>query len=103
MSALGCTSGTGPSSSVGRNVFAEDAVRKIGRQWRLVVTEAGEIGLRRQTPVLRPLDLRGEVGRGTEAKRSREPVADLPQEQRLAREDPARISGEAPEESERSG
>jgi len=43
------------------------------------------------------------AGRGTEAKRSREPVADLPQEQRLAREDPARISGEAPEESERSG
>ncbi len=76
-------------------------MREIGRERRLVIAERRDVRLRRQPPVLRPLDLRREIARRAELVRRGQPVADLPQEQRLRREDPARVAGEAAQQRER--
>ena len=55
--------------------------------------EACQIPLRPEPPVLRPLDLGGEIGGGPEAIRTRKRVADLPEEQRLRREEVADAVG----------
>jgi len=58
-----------------------------------VVAELALVRLRRQPPVLRPLDLGGEVARRPELVRGRQRVADLAEEQRLRREDLADATG----------
>jgi hypothetical protein len=60
-----------------------------------VVAEAVLVRLRRQPPVLRPLDLGRQVGRGPELERRGQPVRDLPEQQRLRRQDPAGIAADA--------
>ena len=82
-------------------VLAEDAVREVGRDGRLVTLEPREVRLRRQAAVLRPLDLGGEVARRPELVGRRQPVADLAEQQRLRREDPAGIAREPAQQGER--
>ncbi len=82
-------------------VLAEDAVREVRRQRRLVAVEPREIRLRREPPVLRPFDLRRQIAGGTEPVRLRQRVADPPQHERLRRHDPARIAAEPAQQSER--
>ena len=55
--------------------------------------ETSQVALRREPPVLRPLDLCGEIGRGPEAIRTRKRVADLPEQQGLRREEVAGAVG----------
>ncbi len=82
-------------------VLPEHPEREIGRDRRLVVAEPVAVGVRSEAPVLRPLDLRGEVARGAEAVRTRQRVADAAQEDRLRGEDPARVSLEVAEQRQR--
>ncbi len=79
-------------------VLAKDAMREVGRQRRLVVAECSDVRLRCQPAVLRPLDLGREIARRAELVRRGKPVADLPQQQRLRRENPPRIAGKATEQ-----
>ena len=53
-------------------VVAIDAVHQIGRDRRLAVARRGAVGLGRDAPVLRPLDLGREVARRPELVRSRQ-------------------------------
>ena len=82
-------------------VLAEDAMREIGRQRRLVVAERRDVCLRRQPAVLRPFDLCRKIARRPELVRRRQPVADLPEEQRLRRENPPGVAGKAAQQRER--
>ena len=84
-------------------VLAEDTRHQVGRDRRLVRTEAAPVALRRQTPVLGPLDLGREIARGPEAVWLRQRVADLAQEQRLGREDSTRPLAASPHELRERG
>ena len=68
-----------------------------------MVAERRDVRLRRQAAVLRPLDLGREITRRPELVRRGEPVADLPQEERLRRENPTRVACEAAQQRERRG
>jgi hypothetical protein len=68
-------------------VVTEHALHQLRRDRRLVLAEPIEIGLGRQAPVLRPLDLGREIGRSGELVRHRERVADRAERQHLRRED----------------
>ena len=83
-------------------VVAEDAAHEIRGDRRLVLDEGVEVRLRREAPVLRPLDLGGQIGRRPEAVRARQPVADRAEERRLRSEDsPRRLRRVPPQLSER--
>ena len=58
-----------------------------------MLAELGAVTLRRDAPVLRPLDLGREIARGTEAIRAGERVRDPAQRQRLRRDDLADAVG----------
>ena len=77
-------------------VLAEDPRHQVLRDRRLVAVQPVAVGLRGQPPVLRPLDLGGEVARRPEAVRRRQRVPDLAQQQRLGREDPPRAFAARP-------
>jgi hypothetical protein len=66
-----------------------------------VLPEAVPVRVGRKAPVLRPLDLRGEVAGRPEAERAGQRVADPPQQQRLRREDPRLLALEVAKQRER--
>ena len=66
-----------------------------------MVAELGAIGVGREPPILRPLDLGREVAGGPEAERARQRVADPAQQKRLRREDPALVALEVAEQGQR--
>ncbi len=68
-------------------VLAVDAVHEIDRDRRLSPLRLDAVARRRDAAVLRPLDLGGEVTRGPELVRRRQPVRDLPQHERFRRQD----------------
>ena len=82
-------------------VLAEDPAHEVARQRRLVLAEPLVVGLGRETPIPRPLDLGREVARGPEAEGPRQRVADPAEKQRLGGKDPARVSLEVAEQGQR--
>ncbi len=73
-------------------VGAVDLQHQVGRERRLALAERRPVARRRDAAVLRPLDLGREVPRGAEAVSARQPVRDLPQQERLRGEDPADLA-----------
>ena len=85
-------------------VLAVHAAHEVGRDRRLVVAELREVALGRDPPVLRPFDLRREIGRRPELVRTRERVRDAAERQHLRRHDLADAIGrELVQLSERRG
>jgi hypothetical protein len=82
-------------------VLPEDAEHEVGRDRRLAVAEPAVVGVGREAPVLRPLDLGREVARRPEAERARQRVADPAQEERLRGKDPPLIAFEVAQQRER--
>ena len=83
-------------------VLAVDAEHQVGRYRRLVVAQRAEVLVGRDAAVLGPLDLGGEVSRGTELVRPTQRVPDVPERERLRGQDPLRrLGGEEAELPER--
>ena len=83
-------------------VTAEDADHQVGRDRRLVPVERLDVGVGRQAPVLRPLDLAGQVAERPELVRRRQRAADRLERQRLRRQHLAEpVADEVPELCER--
>ena len=80
-----------PAFGLPRLVGAKDALHQVVRERRLVVAELAPVGRRGQAPVLRPLDLRGEVGQRPEAERAGQRPRDRQQHRRLRREQLAEL------------
>ncbi len=68
-------------------VAVVDAVHQVGGDRRLVVAELAEVPLGRDHPVLRPLDLAGELAPREELVRRRERVRERGDDRRLVVED----------------
>ncbi len=85
-------------------VAAEDADHQVGRDRRLVPVERLDVRVGRQAPVLRPLDLAGQVAERPELVRRRQRAADRLERQRLRRQHLAEpVADEVPELRERGG
>ena len=85
-------------------VFAVDPKHEVLRNRRLVVAERAHVVGRRDAPVLRPLDLGREVGRGPEAVGPPQRVPDVAERQRLRGEDlPGRLGREELQLTQRRG
>ena len=67
-------------------VGAVDALHQVGRKRRLVVTELATVCRGREPPVLRPFDLRRQVGQRAEAVRARQRAGNWQQHGRLRRQ-----------------
>ncbi len=84
-----------------------DAVHELSRYRRLVAVELGEVSRRRDHPVLRPLDLAGELAPRQELVRRRERVRERGDERRLVVEHLgerlARVRGPQPRELRERG
>ena len=83
-------------------VLAVDGVHQVGRDRRLVAVERRQVRVRLHAPRLGPFDLGRQIAGRPELVRRRERVRDLPEQQRLRRQDPAdRVGRVAMELSER--
>ena len=79
-------------------VAPEDALHQVLRDRRRVRPQPLEIRVRRQAPVLRPLDLLREIAERAELERRRQRAPDRLERQRLRREDlPDPVAGEEAE------
>ncbi len=74
-------------------VLAVHPQHQLGRDRRRVPVETAQVALGREPEVLRPLDLGREVGGGPEAIGARKRIADLPEQQRLRRQEVADAVG----------
>ena len=72
-----------PHRALAPLVAVVDAVHQVGGDRRLVVAELAEVPLRRDHPVLRPLDLAGELAAREELVRRRERVRERRDERSL--------------------
>ncbi len=80
-----------------------DAQHQVGRERRLVIAQSVEIAVGRDAPVLRSLDLAGEVGGVAEAMGAGQAVGDPAHDQALAGQDLAQPPGREPAQLRQRG